>query len=175
VGHRPRIPRCPTCGYDITGLPHDHCPECGVPFDRDEVDRIANRGLLARIFCNNFTRWHALALAIVWLAFTAWINRITDGNLDQGPDHASKVWLATAFSFIGPFNGAMIRDWQGCCLRFSLEVFPYAAAMLGLGILVMFLRLPRGWIAATVRMFLWILGLSAWFLGAIISYFHALS
>lgn len=137
--------------------------------------RIANRGLLARLFCNNFTRWHVLAFAIVWLAFTAWTYLMTDANLDQGPDHSTNVVMAAAFSFIGPLNGAMIRDWQGCCLRFSLEVFPYAAAMLGLGVLVMFIRLPRGWIATTVRMILWIVGWSAWFFGGIVSFAHAFS
>ena len=131
--------------------------------------------MFARIFCNNFSRWHLLALVIVWLTFTALIHRAADVGVDQGADHASKVWLATAFSFFGPFNGAMLRDWQGCCFKFSLEVFPYVGAMLGLGIFMMFLRLPRGWIAATVRMLFWILGGSAWFAGAIVSYLHALS
>lgn len=27
-------PRCPACGYDVSALPHDRCPECGATFDR---------------------------------------------------------------------------------------------------------------------------------------------
>jgi hypothetical protein len=25
--------KCPTCGYDVRGLPENRCPECGRPFD----------------------------------------------------------------------------------------------------------------------------------------------
>lgn len=26
---------CKTCGYDLRGLPHNRCPECGTPFGTD--------------------------------------------------------------------------------------------------------------------------------------------
>ncbi len=28
-------PNCPSCGYNLTGLPRDICPECGTSFDLD--------------------------------------------------------------------------------------------------------------------------------------------
>lgn len=28
---------CPNCGYNLFGLPENRCPECGDPFDPDEV------------------------------------------------------------------------------------------------------------------------------------------
>jgi hypothetical protein len=28
----PAQPRCPRCGYNLTGLPDDRCPECGTQF-----------------------------------------------------------------------------------------------------------------------------------------------
>lgn len=30
---------CPTCGYNLTGLPENRCPECGRPFDRAAIIR----------------------------------------------------------------------------------------------------------------------------------------
>lgn len=28
---------CPTCGYNLTGLPQNRCPECGTVFDRGRL------------------------------------------------------------------------------------------------------------------------------------------
>lgn len=35
-------PRCPTCGYHLTGLPEPRCPECGERFDPSDPN-IRNR------------------------------------------------------------------------------------------------------------------------------------
>ena len=34
---------CPRCDYNLTGLPHDRCPECGTPFDRQRMIAWATR------------------------------------------------------------------------------------------------------------------------------------
>lgn len=37
----PFPPTCGTCGYNLTGLPKNRCPECGTAFDMREVRRKA--------------------------------------------------------------------------------------------------------------------------------------
>jgi len=32
---------CPVCDYNLTGLPENRCPECGTPFDLEELAAIA--------------------------------------------------------------------------------------------------------------------------------------
>jgi len=36
--HRFKGLRCPSCGYDLTGLTKTRCPECGGDFDPDELE-----------------------------------------------------------------------------------------------------------------------------------------
>jgi len=31
------VPRCAKCGYNLTGLTENRCPECGTPFDPDAL------------------------------------------------------------------------------------------------------------------------------------------
>jgi hypothetical protein len=34
LSYEPEPSHCPTCGYDLTGLPEPRCPECGQMFSR---------------------------------------------------------------------------------------------------------------------------------------------
>ena len=41
------VPRCPRCDYILIGLPGNRCPECGEPFDWEEVLAVARRPRLS--------------------------------------------------------------------------------------------------------------------------------
>lgn len=83
---------CPQCGYNVTGTASERCPECGRPFDRDELAREqANKmisgdviwsrllipaGLcfLASIipFVSFFTMPIAALVVVIWGGVNAW-------------------------------------------------------------------------------------------------------
>lgn len=58
---------CPTCGYILTGLPEHRCPECGSPFDPDELRRIQARLATRQIA---FERAHGWRKVPAW--FVTW-------------------------------------------------------------------------------------------------------
>ena len=52
---------CPKCDYNLTGLTENRCPECGEPFDPEELSHLA----LAR----KPIRGSRLILLLIWPAF----------------------------------------------------------------------------------------------------------
>lgn len=83
----PIPPGCPKCGYNLTGLPANVCPECGTPFDWMTVGRTAH-ALRLRMFRSRYANRDARAgayfaagtmpvVAIVngleWVGLPAWI------------------------------------------------------------------------------------------------------
>jgi len=127
------------------------------------------------LIANNFSRRHVIAFIIIWLVFTAFVFLIARAGIDNGPDHDIAVAKTTAGTILGPLVGGMSRGWQGCCLRASLEILPYSASVLALGVLGLLVPLPRNWFTSSLRMMFWIIGWLAWFGGGIVSFGHALS
>jgi hypothetical protein len=87
----------------------------------------------------------------------------------------NQVVGATLGVVSGPFTGAIARNLQSCCWRFSLAVFPYCALFLGVGLLAQIVPLPFRRFERALRLSLWGLGLLGWFGGALVSFAHALS
>ena len=78
-------------------------------------------------------------------------------------------------SISGPFTGAIARHFQSCCWDFSLSIFPYSAALLGIGVLAQIVAMPWKCCERAMRLTAWCLGLLGWFGGIVLSFAHALS
>ncbi len=64
---------CPTCDYNLRGLPEDRCPECGTGFNRAELTRRAEGGPDGRLIVWNYI----LPLPFLF-ALSAWTSAIED-------------------------------------------------------------------------------------------------
>ena len=85
-----------------------------------------------------------------------------------------QVALNTAATILGPFVGGFSRDWQSCCARNSLSLFPYGAGVLAAGIALQLVPLPAGPWWERARLFAWGLGWLGWFGAGFVSLAHAL-
>lgn len=89
------------------------------------------------------------------------------GSLSRPPPYALGVLL-------GPFAGAVARDWQSCCAANSWSIAPYAIGVLVLALVIQLTIRSQARAARIARATLWWIGCSAWFLAAVLSYGHAL-
>ena len=90
-------------------------------------------------------------------------------------EHRRLVFSTTCGTILGPMTGAISRDCQSCCLKFSLSLLPYGGAFLVVGTIPLFIKFPFKRGASFLRMVFWVVGLLRWFLGGIVSFAHALN
>lgn len=77
---------CPTCGYHLRGLTEHRCPECGNPFDPNE---------LANTFVPKWPRllcWWLLADWLATLPAVIWLHELLD-DLSSGGALAGRAWI----------------------------------------------------------------------------------
>ena len=116
-----------------------------------------------------FSQWHVwIALALL-LAFVG----LTFSSVRAHPTRLAATIIASMA--LGPMAGAFVRDYQGCCLEFSLSLLPYCAGALVGALAVQLLVPPKTGLLRAVRLLTWAAGLFIWFAGALVSYMHALS
>ena len=121
-----------------------------------------------------FSRVHLYVFLGFYLVFAG----VTLWMLNEGSDSDRQGrWTAaaTAGAVAGPFVGAIARQFQSCCWNASLGLFPYCAAVLGIGVLGQVVPFPFARFERAVRLTLWCLGLLGWFGGGFVSFLHALS
>ena len=132
-------------------------------------------GRTRAFLASRFSRWHAWVAVIMWLGFTVLTFFAVLNGLDHATERPKTVALTTAGTALGPMTGAISRDFQGCCLRFSLGLVPYCLGGLVAGLVVQLAVPARGVFRGIVRVAAWVLGLLAWFGGGSVSFTHALS
>jgi hypothetical protein len=124
---------------------------------------------------NNLTKAHLMVFACLLVIFSILTFLISNAGINQRPENDALVLLTTLGTISGPLVGAIARDFQGCCLTFSLTIMAFCGPVLLLGVLVQVIDLPdKKWIRI-VRMGLWGFGWMVWFMGGIASFAHALS
>ena len=116
---------------------------------------------------------HLVVFLVIWCGFSIWTFAIVKSGLDQPTGEI--IAVTTIATILGPMTGAISRDMQGCCLKFSLSLLPYCAASAGVGAWAQVIRLPFNRFARSARMILWIAGWIGWFMGGIVSFLHSLS
>jgi hypothetical protein len=100
---------------------------------------------------------------------------VVASHLDGGtPYRPVRVVMTTAATVLGPMTGAVSREFQSCCVRFSLSLLPYCLPALAAAAGVQWLVPPGGWFRGAVRVTAWTGGLLVWFGGGILSLGHAL-
>jgi hypothetical protein len=127
-----------------------------------------------KIIESYFTQAHLFVFLGIWLCFTVWTYWIAEHGIEQY-DHSRLVLLTTCGTVLGPMTGAISRNCQSCCLKASISLLPYCGASVILGTMPLFIKLPFRRGSTVFRMTMWIMGLLGWFLGGIVSFFHAFS
>ena len=132
-------------------------------------------GRIKAFLSSRFSRWHAWVAALLWLFFSGLTLLAVLDGLDHATEKPKTVALTTAGTVLGPMTGAISRDFQGCCLKASLDLMPYCLGGLLTGLAVQLVVPARGIFTGTFRVSAWVMGLFAWFGGGMVSFAHALS
>ena len=128
-----------------------------------------------KLFENHFSMKHGWVFLGFLIIFTVLNFFILNAGVDQTREHNRQVIVATLSTISGPMVGAIARDFQGCCTRFSIQVLLIISGpALLFGSFMQTIRLPFKKKQKVIRMACWVIGLLLWFLGGIVSYGHAL-
>lgn len=126
-----------------------------------------------RFLATHFTRTHGYIALGFWLVFSGLtLFLVCQPKNNEGLVNIVVTTLATVS---GPMVGAVARNCQSCCLKFSLSLLPWSGAFLATGILFQFVPLPFQRFAKALRLTMWVLGLLGWFGGGVVSFAHAFS
>ena len=124
-----------------------------------------------------FSASHVIVVAGLWIAFGILDAIIAGAGLTglTDPERMLRASMTGLAAIAGPMTGAVARDFQGCCLWFSLTVMPFAAIGPVIALAIQFLVPARSTVLIVVRLMAWTIGWLVWFGSGILSLGHALS
>ena len=96
---------------------------------------------------------------------------LSSGDWNEPRNH---LFAGVLLTISGPFIGPILRPYDPYSVKIAWMLFPYCAAILGLGTIGQWLPLPFKRGAQGLRLTLWTLGLLGWFAGGVFSFLCAL-
>jgi hypothetical protein len=138
------------------------------------MEHAAEPGGTTQKLWRHFSRAHLWIFLVLYCLFAAFTGYILSR---QSQSDRRDNWnaAATLGAVAGPLTGAVARNLQSCCLKFSLALLPYCGGIVIGGLAFQLVPLPFQRAARSVRLTIWTLALLGWFGGGVLSLGHALS
>jgi len=127
---------------------------------------------------DNRDRWtwtHLVIPLTLWGIFLVLTLVFAWGAVDDTPDRVRNITFTALATPLGPMTGAVSRQFQQCCLEFSLALLPYCLGSLLVGTLAQVVLPLTTPLFRVLRLGLWSTAWVIWFGGGIASLGHALS
>lgn len=143
------------------------------PFVPDKVN--AGDAIVRQERRTSFSATHWWIIATLWFVWTIIYMSLVVAHQRNDPERLKSLILTPLVTAVAPLLGAMLRDFQGCCLQVSLGVLfwvlpiPIAAALL------QWCWNPKHMILKVIRILIWMIAWLLWFSCGILPLGHALS
>ena len=124
---------------------------------------------------SRFSKTHWWIIATLWFAWSIIYTWGVAGIPQHGPGRLKSLILTPLVTVVAPLLGAMLRDFQGCCLQVSLCVLFWALPIPIGAALLQWYGNPDHQIRRIVRLLIWMIAWLLWFASGILSFGHAMS
>lgn len=122
-----------------------------------------------------FSATHGWIVAGLWLAWTIFYTTLVVAHVSHPPEQLKSLLMTPLLTAIAPLLGAMLRDFQGCCLQVSLGVLSLALPIPISAAFLQWCWRPRHKLLRIVRLLFWAIAWMLWFASGILPLGHALS